>query len=334
MASMACKLRSTALAAGLAVLGVFLPGCGASLLITPVFTRTALVETRVERDSWLARDKIAVIDVSGVLRNNRGMRLLGEGEHPVSLLREQLDKARKDPAVKAVILRINSPGGSVTASDLMHDEILRFRTSGKPVSAVFMDVAASGGYYIACACDEIVAHRTSVTGSIGVIMQLFDLSGTLHLIGVKPEAITSGPSKDAGSPFRALKPEERQQFQAIVDSLYERFVEVVVEGRPKLDEQQVRKLADGRIYHATQAAELGLVDRIGTLRETIQRLKEQVGSQRVQVVTYHRPLAYRPNYYAHTPYPATGQVNLVNFELPGLGQTGTPQFLYLWQPGL
>ena len=216
----------------------------------------------------------------------------------------------------------------------MHDEVVRFRACGKPVIAVFMDVAASGGYYLACACDEIVAHRSSVTGSIGVIIQLFDVSGTLQWIGVKPEAITSGPSKDAGSPFRALKPEERQQFQTIVDSLYERFVEVVVNGRPKLDEQQVRKLADGRVYDAPRAAELGLVDRIGTLRDTIERLKGQVGSKHVQVVMYHRSLAYRPNYYAQTPYPAAGQINLVNLELPGLGEAGTPQFLYLWQPGL
>ena len=162
---------------------LFAAGCTPpSLLITPVSGRRGLTETEISRDSIFALDKIALIDVSGTIQNGSTMRLFGEGENPVSVLLEQLDKARRDPLVKAVILRINSPGGTVVTSELMHDEITHFKKSGKPVVAVMMDVAASGGYYIACACDEIVAQPSTVTGSIGVIMLMFDVSGTMTMI--------------------------------------------------------------------------------------------------------------------------------------------------------
>ena len=179
--------RAKARGSGMALIAVilvwqWLSGCwgGQGLLIRPVSTNRPLVETVLSRDGVFAFDKIAVIDVSGVMANSAGSGLFGDGEHPVSLLVEQLDKARRDRRVKGVVLRINSPGGTVTASELMHAEIERFKESGKPIVAVMMDVAASGGYYIACACDEIIAHKSTVTGSIGVIMQMFDISETLR----------------------------------------------------------------------------------------------------------------------------------------------------------
>lgn len=315
-------------------MGALITGCaGRSFLITPVSSRRGLVETELSRDSWLAKDKIALIDVSGIITNAPARQLLGDGEHPVSLLLEQLDKARRDRLVKGVILRINSPGGTVVASDLMHEEIIHFRKSGKPVIAVMMDVAASGAYYIACACDEIVAHPSTVTGSIGVVMQMFDISAMMNMVGVKSDAIISGTHKDTGSPFRAMRPEERQLFQEIVNDMYERFIDTVVAGRRKLDEPAVRRLADGRIYTATQALEAGLIDRIATLREAVAITKRRVGSKRIRLVTYHRPLAYRPNYYAQRPYAAGGDVNLIKLDATHLGARSTPRFMYLWSPG-
>jgi protease-4 len=251
----------------------------------------------------------------------------------VSLLLEQLDIAREDPRVKGVILRINSPGGTVVASELMRDEILHFRKSGKPVVAVLMDVAASGGYYIACACDEIVAQPSTVTGSIGVLMQTVDVSGTMNLIGVKSDAITSGPNKDAGSPLRAMKPEERQLFQTIVNEMHDRFVRVVDEGRANLDEQQVRALADGRIYTARQALEAGLIDRVAGMREAVAVAKQRAGVKRVRLVTYHRPFDYRANYYSKAPAFPPGDTNLLKLETNALLEQTTPRFYYLWRPG-
>jgi protease-4 len=308
-----------------------LVGCAPpSLLITPVSTRHELVEAVLSSDGLFSFDKIAVIDVSGVIMNDRRSGLLSEGEHPISLLLEQLDKARRDPRVRAVILRVNSPGGTVVASELMHDEITYFKKCGKPIIAVMMDVAASGAYYAACACDEIVAQPSSVTGSIGVVMQLFDLSGTMNLIGARSDAVTSGPLKDAGSPLRQMRPEEREIFQGLVNDMYNRFVDVVVAGRPGLDEPRVRELADGRVYTATQAIEHGLIDRIATMRDVVASLKETTGSSRIRLITYHRPYDFRPNYYASA---QRGDINLLNVELPAFASRLTPRFMYLWQPG-
>lgn len=309
-------------------------GCGSpSFMVTMVTGKRTLVETELMRESAFATDKIAVIDVSGVIRNSPGGGLFSQGEHPVSLLLEQLDKARRDRKVKAVILRINSPGGTVVASELMHDEIEYFKKkTGKPVVALMMDVAASGGYYIACACDEIVAHPSTITGSIGVVMQMFDFTGTMKLIGVKGDAITSGTFKDAGSPLRTMRAEERELFQTVVNDMYDRFIGVVADGRSELDEETVRSLADGRIYTAGQALELGLIDRIATIRETIRATKTRVGSKKIRVVAYHRPAAYRANYYARPPVTPTGDLNLINLDLPAWLDGATPQFMYLWSP--
>lgn len=306
-----------------------------ALLIKLVNSDQALQERELSRDTTFATAKIAIIDVEGLILNAHLPKLLSQGEHPVSLLTEQLDKAARDPNVKAVILRINSPGGAVTASELMYDEIRHFRqTTGKPVVAVMMDVAASGGYFVACACDEIVAQRTTVTGSIGVIMQLFEIEGTMKLVGVTANTITSGPHKDSGSPFKAMRDDERQIFQAMVNDMYERFVEVVDEGRPGLDRDAVRRLADGRVYTAPQALEAGLIDRIATLRDTIEQVKKRVNVRSARVVLYHRPLDYRPNYYARTPGDGDVNVNLLQLNAPGGWYPGTAQFLYLWAPGV
>jgi len=310
-----------------------LVGCMPSggFLIRPVSANRDLDETVLSADSRWASAKIALIDVDGILMNMNKPGLLGDGEHPVSLLLEQLDKARRDPKVKAVLLRINSPGGSVTASELMHEEILHFRESGKPVVAIMTDVAASGGYYIACACDRILAHRSSVTGSIGVIMQLFDVTGTMVKIGVSGEAITSGRNKAGGSPFAPLTEEQRAIFQGVVDELYDGFVAVVVDGRPKLDEARVRELGDGRIYTAQQALDAGLIDGITTMRRAIADLKNRIGEDRIKVVAYHRPLGYKPNYYAGRPV-GRGDTNLLNIDLSGWPQRIAPRFMYLWAP--
>jgi len=328
------SIRSTSLAVIVVSLLVATGGCmPQGLLIQPVSTNQALVETVVYREAAFASDKIAVVDVDGLLINAHEPELFSRGEHPVGLLLEQLDKARRDRRVKGVVLRINSPGGTVTAAELMHQEIARFREkTGTPVVAALMDVAASGGYYVACACDEIIAQRSTVTGSIGVLMQTFDLTGTMAKLGIGADAVTSGPHKDAGSPFSKMTAEQRAIFQAIVDELYDQFVAVVAAGRPNLDEPQVQALADGRVYTAGQALEFGLIDRIGTIRDAVAAAKTRSGAKKVRVVRYRRPLGYVANYHAAAP-PQPGDVNLINFDLPWLWTLTTPRFLYLWAPG-
>jgi protease IV len=316
--------------------GLCVCGCAPTAYkITPVPVDRTLKEITLIHEGGLAPPKIVLIDVEGLITNRRRFTLIGEREHPVSLFTEKLDKAAGDRRVGAIVLRINSPGGSVTATDLMYSELMHFksRTDGeRPVVAALMDVAASGGYYIACAADEIIAQPTTVTGSIGVLMQLVDVSGTMRKIGIEPQTIKSVDKKDAGSPLRTMRPEEREIFQGLVDHFHSRFVEVVAAGRAGLDEAAVREAADGRVYTAEQALELGFIDRIGTLRVALGAAKTRMGVDRVRVVTYERPLGWRPNIYAEEPAPPA-QVNLFNINLPDWLHP-EPQFMYLWAPEL
>lgn len=330
------NLRTNRLSRNFILIGLSLAcaaGCGPSgFLITPVVTSRQLKETVVWRESVWSGEKIVLVDVDGLIMNARSKGLFREGEQPVSLLAEKLDKAARDGAVKAVVLRINSPGGTVTASDLMYSQLVRFRQTGKPVVAVMMDLAASGGYYIACAADRIIAHPTTVTGSIGVIFQTFNLAGTMSKLGIEADAIKSGLNKDAGSPLRRMTPEEREIFQKLVSEFHERFIQTVCKSRKNLTEQKVRELADGRVYTGQQAAQYGLVDGLGTLEDAVALAKELSGAKSIKVVRYHRPLGYVPNVYARTPDNAP-TVNLVNVNWPEWLNPDTPYFMYLWAPG-
>jgi protease-4 len=277
--------------------------------------------------------KIALIDVSGVITDEDEQGVLREQPSLVESFREALDRARSDDAVRAVVLRINSPGGTVTASDIMHHDLQRFKNrSKKKVVAAIMDVGASGGYYIAAAADRIVAHPTAITGSIGVIMLTVNVQGLLEKIGVQGEAIKSGRHKDIGSPLRPLEPEERAIFQGVIDQLYGRFVAVVADGRSNLPVERVRALADGRIYTGVQAQELGLVDQVGYLEDAIKEAMKLAELTEAKVVTYHRPGSYRANIYSSNGAPDGVNINLVQFDLRALVHPDSPRFMYLWAP--
>lgn len=277
--------------------------------------------------------KILLLDLSGLLSEDLPSFSLGAPPPRVPLLarvREELQKAEKDDRIRALIVRINSPGGTITASDVLYHELLAFKERRKvPVIAAIMDVGASGGYYAALAADTIVANPTTVTGSIGVVMVTVNAQGLLEKIGVAPLAIKSGPMKDAGSPFRALTEPERAVFQSIIDEMYGRFVGLIVKAR-KLPEDRVRAAADGRVYTAEQALRLGLVDRIGYLEDVVAMAKERAGLTEARVVMFHRPKEYRANIYSATPVPSTAESTLAQFAA-ALGGGG-PRFLYLWWP--
>ncbi len=332
------RAHAVARPAGLALLltAILATGCvPTSFLVTPVPTARALDEQVVRRDSLWAAHKVALVDADGLLINSRQDSLLGRGENPVAVFTEKLRKAEQDPWVKAVVLRVNSPGGTVTASDLMYTELRRFRErSGKPVVACMLDVAASGGYYIACAADRIYAHPTTVTGSIGVIMHLPEFTGTMAKLGVAVNVIKSGAMKDAGSMFDQLGAEERALFQDMIDQMYERFLAVAGAARQDIAPERLRELADGRVYLGPAAREAGLVDEIGTLHDAIAAAQHAAGltKQPIKVVQYRRAYEYRPNIYARSDE-VPAQLNLINVALPDLLSQPSPQFLYLWAPG-
>jgi protease-4 len=323
------------LALGISVIA--LAGCGQTAFqVSLVPVHRTLEETQIQGDRgiWVS-DKIAIIDVDGMLINKQKHGLIRSGENPVSLFIEKLEKAAEDRSVKAVVLRLNSPGGTVAASDLMYHSLSQFKSrTGKPVVACVHGLGCSGAYYLACACDGIMAQPTSVTGSIGTIFQTFSVAGTMDKIGIKAVAIKSGRLKDMASPLHNLTDPEREVLQGIIDSLYQRFLNVVEEGRKGLDRQKLEGLADGRVFTAEQALQDGLIDKIGYLEDGVDWVKEKAGVQKARVVIYHRSSDYMPNAYGLASADAEGLEPLVNFELPDwLSADGSAQFLYLWQPG-
>lgn len=281
--------------------------------------------------SGSGKDKILLVDVSGMI-SSEDKESFYTYPSMIATIKEELTRASRDESVKALVLRINTPGGTVTASDIIHHELKLFKASRKvPVIASIMDVGASGGYYIASAADRILAHPSTVTGSIGVIMLTVNAHGLLEKVGVEATAITSGPRKDMGSPFRVMTPEERGIFQALIDSFYQRFLSVVQDGRPNLQMEQIKKLADGRIYTGDQAKAAGLVDDIGYLEDAIEAAKKKAGLTEAKVVTYRRPGDYSNNIYtkvmAPSPLAALGNLDVMAFV-----RGGAPQFMYLWMP--
>lgn len=276
--------------------------------------------------------KVLLLDLSGVISSQDKDGLIPQ-PNLLATFKEELTKASKDEKVKAVVLRINSPGGTVNASDILYHELKTFKASKKiPVIASMMDVAASGGYYLAMATDAILVHPSTVTGSIGVIMLTVNAKGLLEKVGVEANAITSGPRKDMGSPFRTMTAEEKLIFQGVIDSFYDRFLAVVQEGRPRLSADQIKKLADGRIYSGEQAKAAGLVDEVGYLDEAIDLAKKNAGLTEARIVTYRRHGEYQNNIYSRLFGTSSGLSSLASMDLLSIVRGGSPQFMYLWMP--
>jgi protease-4 len=257
-----------------------------------------LEETLVEDNAAL--NKIAIVEVSGVIA---GRSLDGSGFNMVEVIKAQLKRAQEDDRVKAVILKVDSPGGEVLASDQINNLLKDFqRDSKKPVVASMGNLAASGGYYVSAPCRWIVAEDLTITGSIGVIMHGWNYRGLMDKVGVQPEVYKSGKYKDMLSGERnpaEVTPEERKMVQSLIDETYQKFKSVVQKGREaankanqggsdkgrKLDEHWT-DYADGRVLSGTQAYELGFVDELGDLRKAVERAKSIAGVGPANLVEY------------------------------------------------
>jgi protease-4 len=260
--------------------------------------------------------KIAIVAVEGIIHGN-----LAEDVY------QQLKAARQDRRVKGLIVRVNSPGGTISASDQIYKEIRKFREEkGKPVIAFMQGVAASGGYYTSVACEKIIAEPTTITGSIGVISSYFVVQELLEdKLGVMPVTIKSGQKKDWPSSFRKPTPEELQYMrEKVMTPAYERFVEIVVEGRKtSLDPNEVRQLADGGIFGAKEAVDEKLIDDIGYLDEAIELVKSLAGIQNARVVEYRKPFSFADVL-------SIKKSSLLKIDRAMLYELGTPQIMYLW----
>jgi protease-4 len=221
--------------------------------------------------SFLAGDGVGVLAIEGTIDDSRVV--LGE-----------LKRFKEAPWIKAIVVRIDSPGGAVAPTQEIFDELQKTKKK-KPLVASMGGTATSGGYYIASACERILANPGTLTGSIGVIMQLSNVEELMKKVGVKGYNIKSGANKDIGSPFQPLSPEGREILQSLVDSVHSQFVSAVAKARG-MKEAQVRKLADGRVYSGAQAKELGLVDQFGTLEDAIEFAAKRVGLEENPTVYY------------------------------------------------
>ncbi len=328
----------------LIVLLLSLTGCGNLVFTVGVSSGSSKLTSTVVHNEKNASDQVAIIDVSGMILNAPKPALLSQGENPVALLHEQLQKAREDDKVKAVILRINTPGGTVTATDVMYREVMRFKEqSKKPVVVLQMDIAASGGYYLSCAGDHVVAYPSTITGSIGVIIQTMSFKPALDRWGITTEALTSGKNKAAGSPLGTLTDEHRAVLQELVDDFYGRFIATVRAARPNIPADRFADVTDGRVFSGEDALALGLVDELGDLYDAHTHAKKLAKISRANMVIYHRPLNYVASPYAASPgphvnsqgggaAPGSTQVNILQFNLPEMPGGASVGFYYLWQP--
>lgn len=260
--------------------------------------------------------KIAVITIKGII------------DDPMSeWVRRQLKTAEEDNAVKGLIVLIDSPGGTVSSSDQIHYYICRFKQStGKPVLGFMQSVAASGGYYSAVACDQIMAEPTVITGSIGVIMNHLVIKGLLEeKLGINPVTLKSGQRKDWPSMFNETTDEEKQYLtEKVITPAYERFVELVAEGRKAvLSKDAIRRLADGSIFTAPEAFEKKLIDDIGYFDAAVEKIQQMAQISNAQVVTYQEIFSVWSILGAQSR-------SRINIESEILEKAAAPRLLYLW----
>lgn len=275
-----------------------------------------------------------MIDLDGVITAGSAPGLFGPGPGPLDRLVDRLNAAETDEDIAAVIIRINSPGGSVTASDIAYREIAGFRArSGKPVIASIAEMGASGGYYVALAADEIIVEPTAVTGSIGVIIPTVNFSSGLQRLGIESIAITSGPNKDLANPMAPINREHYAILQGIVDEFYQRFYDLVVDRRENLSPGDIESVTDGRVITGDRAVSAGLADRTGGVREAFDRALALAGAPGGRLIKYGSGnLEPRTPYSASAPTGAV-EVNLLKIEslLDPAGRSG-PMAYYLWAP--
>ncbi len=259
--------------------------------------------------------KIAIIALEGIIENVKAEEI-----------HRQLKTAREDSRVKGLVIRINSPGGTISGSDQIYSEIRNYRAkTDKPVVAFMQGVAASGGYYASVACDQIIAEPTAITGSVGVMVGYFVLQQLLEeKLGILPVISKSGKKKDWPSAFEPPTEEQRQYIQdKLIGPAYERFVQVVAEGRPSLTLADVRRLGDGSIYGSQEALNEKLIDKIGYLDEAIEQAKSLAGVKEAQVVEYRKPFSLSELLVSRSK-------SLLKIDKTMLYELCTPEVLYLW----
>ena len=314
---------------------------GCAIVVSPSLhgRKGRLRETMVqEAEGFWVFDKVLIMDLSGVISGEDSRSLFSSSKNSPEEIKEILKIVEKDPYIRAVLLRIDSPGGDITPTDVIYEELLEFkRKTKKPVIAILSGVAASGGFYISMAADLVYAQPTTLVGNIGVIAVYPKLEGLTQKIGVDMRVIKSCDKKDIGSMWRDFSAEEREILQNITTEYYEKFLDVVAAGRGNLSKEKIRALADGRIYTAKQAHEAGLIDGIAMLPDAIKLAQASAGIRDARVVMYQRPGEHKENIYSQSSALSADignktQIGLINLDAQGLSINPAPRFMYLWLP--
>lgn len=281
-----------------------------------------------------AAPKVLLIQAYGQIDEGPSRGLLRDRPGMVPDIVSQLRRAEKDKDIGAVVVQINSPGGTVTASDILYHELRAYKArTGVKMVAVLMGVAASGGYYIAMPADRIVAHPTTITGSVGVIFLQPKVEGLMEKLGLGVDVSKSGNQKDMGSPFRASTEEEARLLQELTDRLGRRFVDLLTEHRT-ISPEALAEIRTARIFLADEARQLGLVDRVGYVEDALQSAKTMAGlPDDARIVVYRRSEFPDDSVYnAAGTATATGEPDLIHIELPGsMAELGSG-FFYIWPP--
>lgn len=326
------------------IFGIFL---GASVVInfillfalvaefTPISiseSKSKLFEEKFINGDANAPDKILVIPVNGVIMSGENDSSFWSNKtDPVQYIINTLKHAESDSSIKVIILAVNSPGGGITACDQIHTALRRFKKNHPNIvlMSCMKDVAASGGYYISAATDHIFAYHTTITGSIGVISTILNLEGLFNNIGLQMETIKSADKKDIGSAFRQMTDEEREILQNIINEMYQRFINVVVGGRPKLTREEILTLADGRIYTGEQALKNGLVDELGNEDDVYESAKKLAKISNAKIIEYKKRWGFWEIFETASQkfQPAESLESSIKNLILG---RNTPQLLYLW----
>ncbi len=270
--------------------------------------------------------------MDGLLLNQNYGSIYAVGDNPLAGFRDKLEAAARDPQVTAVVLRINSPGGSVTACDIMAEELRQFRAeTHKPVVACLMDVATAGAYFIAAGSDRVIAHPTALTGGLGVVFNHFNLQDAMAQLNLVSDPVKAGAKIDMGTVTTPLDDETRALLQKMADAYRDHLQGRIKERRPGMTAQDQKVVQDGRVVIASEAVALHLVDRLGYLHDAIAEAEQMTGVSGAEVVLLHRSGYPAHSLYAITPTPAPLN-DAIPFSYPGLDRSKLPSFLYLWQP--
>ncbi|MBT8341680.1 MAG: signal peptide peptidase SppA [Desulfatitalea sp.] len=277
------------------------------------------------------KGKVLVLNVEGIISSMPRRQFLRSEPSMVQQVAAYLKHAEKDPDIKALLLKVDSPGGSVTASDIIYHEISGYKSrTGVKVVVAMMNVAASGGYYISLPADHIMCHPTTITGSIGVIFMHTGVNDLMDKVGVRIDINKSGKQKDMGSPFRKPTPEEEAIFQGLTDNLADRFLDLVEQHR-RLDPEQRRQIETARVYLPEKAKALGLVDQIGYLDDAIDKAKALAGLPGdARVIAYRRQPRPNDTIYNPTAVAPSGDLTAMLPLMAPLSTTWDADFYYIW----